>query len=334
MGAVTAFVDDITVCLGDVRRDVAVAHAVGDTLSTTEQLTEAGFGTQYVCSDGVSSYELARRAVAPIAAVHPRIGAIVYATTLPGNAAIGGAEDFARTRDVKHLMRYPAGRLQAEFDYHEAFVIGVGQQACTGLLGALRIARGLLTAEPELAKVLCLTADRFPIGAGYEQAYNLVSDGAVACIVSSEPAAFELLGVHHVTNGVLEFASDDETVATYFSYTCQSIAAVCANAGVAVNDLAWVVPQNTRAQVAPILARLLGLPGERMYCPTVRDVGHLIAGDGMLNLADLQHSGRLRSGDLIALPVAGYGLNWQCALLRVTDASRPSVQTPEVETTY
>ena len=314
----TVFVDDISVCLGDVRRDVAAAHADGATVSTTDQLAEAGFGTHYVCSEEMTAYELARRAVAPIAAAHPTVGAIVYATTLPGNAAIGGDLEYEQSRDVKHLMRYPAGRLQAEFDYQDAFVVGVGQQACTGLLGALRIARGLLTAEPQLEKVLCLTADRFPIGAGYEQAYNLVSDGAVACVVGSRPAAFELLGVHHITNGALEFASDDETVATYFSYTCETITAVCARAGVAVEELDWVVPQNTRAQVAPILARLLGLPAQRMYCPTVRDVGHLIAGDGMVNLADLQRSGRLRAGDLIALPVAGYGLNWQCALLRAT----------------
>lgn len=314
----TVFVDDISVCLGDVRRDVGAAHAAGTTLSTTAQLTDAGFGTHYVCSDEVSSYDLARRAVEPIAGRHPRFGAIVYATTLPGNAAIGGTEEFAGTGDVKHLMRYPAGRLQADFDYRDAFVVGLGQQACTGLLGALRVARGLLAAEPGLGEILCLTADRFPVGAGYEQAYNLVSDGAVACVVGTAPAAFELLGVHHITNGALEFASDDETVATYFSYTCETITAVCAAAGMTPDDLDWVVPQNTRAQVAPILARLLGLPEERMYCPTVHDVGHLIAGDGMVNLADLQRSGRLRVGDVIALPVAGYGLNWQCALLRAT----------------
>ncbi|HZM67858.1 MAG TPA: 3-oxoacyl-[acyl-carrier-protein] synthase III C-terminal domain-containing protein [Nakamurella sp.] len=316
----TVFVDDIHVALGDVRRDVRTAQAAGATLSTSQQLTDAGFGTHYVCSDDMTAYDLARLAVTPIAARHRRVVAIVYATTLPGNAAMGGADDFARTGDVKHLMRYPASRLQAEFDFAAAFVVGVGQQACTGLLGALRLARGLLLAEPHLDPILCLTADRFPAGAGYEQAYNLVSDGAVACTVSLRPAAFELLGVHHVTNGGLEFASDDETVATYFSYTCEVITAVCAVAGFDPQALNWIVPQNTHSRVAPILARLLGLPEDRLYCPTVRELGHLIAGDALVNLADLQKSGRLRAGDLVAVPIAGYGLNWQCALLRATAA--------------
>jgi 3-oxoacyl-[acyl-carrier-protein] synthase-3 len=312
----SVYLDRITVCLGDRREDVDAAHAAGLTLSTPEQLREAGFRWHHRCSDGITAYDLAVGAVEPIAAGDPRIGAVVYATTLPANAAIEDRPAFDRTRDVKHLMRYPGSRLQADFGFRDAFVVGVGQQACTGLLGAVRIARALLVAEPDLDEVLCVTADRFPAGAGYEQAYNLVSDGAVACVVGRRPAAFEVLGVHQLTNGGLEFADDDQTVATYFSYTCASVAAICAANGVRAGDLDWVVPQNTRSAVAPILARLLGLPPERMHCPTLPDVAHLIAGDGLVNLQDLLGSGRLRPGQLIALPVAGYGLNWQCALLR------------------
>lgn len=311
------FLDDIHVSLGDVRRNVHAAATAGAILSTAEQLDDAGFGFHHICSDGRSAYDLAREVVEPIAGRHARVGAIVYATTLPGNAAIGGDEEFRRTADVKHLMRYPAARLQADFCFTDAFVVGVGQQACTGLIGALRIARALLLTEPDLEPVLCLTADRFPPGATYEQAYNLVSDGAVACTVSRRPGAFELLGVHHITNGGLEMASDDQTVATYFSYTHEVIAQVCHHAGVDFSSLDWVVMQNTNSKVAPILARLLGLPEDRMYNRTSHDVAHLIAGDALVNLADLQKTGLLQPGDLVAVPIAGYGLNWQCALLRV-----------------
>src|SRR5690606_39577843 len=58
--------------------------------------------------------------------------------------------------------------------------IGLGQQACTSMLGSLRIARALLRDEPELGRILCVSADRFPDGAEHEQAYNLISDGAAA----------------------------------------------------------------------------------------------------------------------------------------------------------
>jgi 3-oxoacyl-[acyl-carrier-protein] synthase-3 len=196
-------------------------------------------------------------------------------------------------------------------------VVGIGQQACTGLLGALRIARALLLAEPELDTVLCLTADRFPVGASYEQAYNLVSDGAVSCTVSRRPGPFRLLGVEQVTDGALGSADDDETVGAFFTQTCAVVERLCARLGMKTGDVDWVVPQNTNVHAAPILARLLGLEGEQVHAPSVGSVGHLIAGDALVNLADLHDSGRTRPGQRIVMPIAGYGLNWQAAMLEV-----------------
>ena len=314
----TVYLRSISLSLGDVRQDVAVAHAAGTLLSSVDELRRAGFAHHYVCSPDATSYDLARAAVAPIARNRPPIGAIVYATTLPCNATIGDDADFRRTADVKYLMRYPAARIQAEFGWSDAFVVGVGQQACTGLLGALRIAHALLLTDPDIRAALCLTADRFPVGASYEQAYNLVSDGAVACVLSLEGGPFELLGVHHITNGGMELASDDQTVANYFPFTIEAIRTVCRKADVQVGELDWVVMQNTHAKVAPILGRMLGLPEERMFSGTAPDVGHLIAGDALMNLDVLHRNGSLQEGQLVAVPIAGYGLNWQCALFRVT----------------
>src|SRR6185295_16544441 len=134
---------------------------------------------------------------------------IVYATCLPCNANVGSWTRFEETRDVKHVMDFPASHLQADFGLDDAAVIGLGQQACTWMLGSLRVARALIATEREMNRILCLTADRFPKGALYEQSYNLISDGAAACIVSREPSAFEYVGGHQITNGALAAASDD-----------------------------------------------------------------------------------------------------------------------------
>ena len=113
-------------------------------------------------------------------------------------------------RDVKELMDFPASRLQAEFGLSRAIVVGLHQQACTGMPGSLRVAGALLSTEPGWRRVLCVTADRFPPGAWYEQAYNLISDGGAACVVGRDPAPFRLLTVHQITNGGLAMAGDDE----------------------------------------------------------------------------------------------------------------------------
>jgi 3-oxoacyl-[acyl-carrier-protein] synthase-3 len=206
--------------------------------------------------------------------------------------------------------------LQAHFGLDDAAVIGVSQQACTGMLGALRLARAMIVAEPATSRILCLTADRFPPGALYEQSYNLISDGAAACVVSRDEGAFEYVGGHQITNGALAAASDDETVGSFFNYTHRAIQETLARSGVAARDLAWVAPQNTNRKAWQILSRLLGIPVERVAMRTIGEAAHMISGDNVFNLKALEEEGALRAGDLVLLPMAGYGMNWQCTLLR------------------
>ncbi|GAA1413051.1 3-oxoacyl-[acyl-carrier-protein] synthase III C-terminal domain-containing protein [Catellatospora coxensis] len=300
--------------LGARKRHLRESAEAGLLRSAPEDLEAAGFRWHHICEPDGSAYDLARSAVAEIAARGELtdIDAIVYATCLPDGGTRTGP-----VRDVKELMDFPAGRLQAEFGLSRAIVVGLHQQACTGVLGALRVAGALLTTEPGWRRVLCVTADRFPDGAWYEQAYNLISDGAAACVVGREPDVCRLLTVHQITNGGLGRAGDDETVGTYFAYTHRLVREAAARVGLAPAELDWVVTQNTNDKAWQILARLLGVDHARVWAPTLPDVGHVISADPVVNLSALLDSGRARPGQRIALPMAGFGLNWQCAVLEV-----------------
>lgn len=185
---------------------------------------------------------------------------------------------------------------------HDATVIGLNQQACTGMLGSLRIAASLLNTEPETEKILCVMADRFPDGAVYEQAYNLISDGAAACMLSREPPGFELICTYGKTNGALTQASDDEIVGTFFNNTHQVIQTTLQKAGLTMADIHWIVPQNTNTNAWRILARLLGFEYKRVFLPSIAEVGHVISGD--INLKHLEESGQLCSDDHILMLMA------------------------------
>ncbi|HKG22642.1 MAG TPA: hypothetical protein VKC34_12140, partial [Blastocatellia bacterium] len=217
------YIDHLSFSLGDVIRTVEDSAERGMLVSPAGVLREAGFHSHHVCSEKTSAYDLARAAVKNIEGDLGGVGAIVYSTCLPFNGNAGDEKLFHDTRDVKHLMDFPASHLQSDFKLDAATVIGLNQQACTGMLGSLRVARMLLNTEPELGRVLCVTADRFPGAAFYEQSYNLISDGAAACIASLVPSGFRLLGHHAATNGAMAGASDDETVGNYFSYTFRVI---------------------------------------------------------------------------------------------------------------
>jgi 3-oxoacyl-[acyl-carrier-protein] synthase-3 len=305
------FVGSLSHALGERKVHLRESSAAGMLRSAPEDLAAAGFRWHHICEPATTAYDLASAAVREIDGLGD-VDAIVYATCLPTSTAAG-------TRDVKALMDFPASRLQAEFGLSRAIVVGLHQQACTGMLGSLRLAGALLATEPGWQRILCVTADRFPQGAWYEQAYNLISDGAAACVVGREPAAFRLLTVHQITNGGLARAGDDQTVGTYFAYTHRLVRETLARADMGPGDLDWIVTQNTHETAWQILARLLGVDHARVWAPSMPDVGHVISADNIVNLSALLASGRLRAGQRIALVMAGFGLNWQCAVLEATE---------------
>jgi len=314
-----AYVDGFCFALGSQKFSVEESAAAGRTRTGADELRDAGFRFHHVCDAGETAYDLARAAVGTLGDdVVAGIDAIVYATCIPVNANVGDPARFDETGDVKHLMDFPASRLQADLGLDGAIVIGLNQQACTSMLGSVRLAGALLGAEPDMHRILCLTSDRFPPGASYEQAYSLISDGAAACIVSRSRASYRLVAAHHITNGAMVTADDDETVGAYFSYTHRLVAELLAKAGKTAADLDWVVPQNTNVKAWQIMARLLGVDPGRVLHPSLPDVGHVISGDNMVNMAYLADAGDIRPGHLVLLVMAGYGMNWQALLVEHT----------------
>lgn len=310
-----AYINHLSFALGDRVATVEESAESGRTLSRAASLREAGFRRHHLCDSKSTAYDLARRSVEEIKKELGEVGAIIYSTCIPSNGNVGEEKKFRESRDVKYLMDFAGSHLQSDFGLEKAMVIGLTQQACTGMLGALRIAKMLLATEREIQRVLCVTADRFPEGALYEQAYNLISDGAAACVVSDAPEGFRMLAGHGITNGAMALASDDETVGSYFGYSHRIIQETLAKAGLQLSDIAWIVPQNTNIKASQILSRLLKFDHERFYYPTIEEVGHMISGDNIVNLRRLVEEGKVRPGERVLLFMAGYGLNWQCVIL-------------------
>jgi 3-oxoacyl-[acyl-carrier-protein] synthase-3 len=315
---VACYVDHFGSALGSVKHGVEESATAGRTRNPAAAFLQSGFRWHHVCADGESAYDLAREAVRSLGDALGEPDAVVYATCIPANANLGEPSRFTETADVKHLMDFPVSRLQADLGLDDAFVVGLGQQACTSMLGSLRIASGLIAGDPSVSRVLCVSADRFPPGASYEQAYNLVSDGAAACVVSREPAAYRLVACHQITNGAMVSADDDETVASYFSYTHRLVTELLAKADLTVDQVDWVVPQNTDAKAWKILSRLLRIDAGRVCAPTLADVAHMISGDNIVNLAALHDRGVVEPGQRLLLTMAGYGMNWQGVVLEKT----------------
>jgi 3-oxoacyl-[acyl-carrier-protein] synthase-3 len=307
--------------LGETKASVTESEEAGRLLSCAADLAAVGFQWHHMCEPGRTSYDLARAAAAqlPPEVLADGLDAIIYATCLPLNGNVGDHQAWQASRDVMHLMDFPGSRLQADFGLDRAVVVGLNQQGCTTMLGAVRLAGAFFAAEPGWENILCITADRFPDGALYEHSYNLISDSAAACVVSRSRPGFRLVTSHQISNGGLHRATNDETVGTYFSYISLLVEQTLQRAGVSISDVSWVVPQNTNQKAWQIMSRLLGIEFEQVWQPSLPDNGHAISADNIINLAALVQSGQLQAGQLVLLLVAGYGLNWQSLLLEATE---------------
>ena len=309
------YLDHLSYALGDEVYTVQEAEALNRTVTSASALQEVGFSQHHVAGANTSAYELAFQTVQSIQADLGVIDAVLYATCIPLNGNVGELGKFHETKDVKYLMDFPASRLQAEFGFDRAMILGLNQQACAAMLSSIRIAQMLILQERDIQRVLCITSDRFPEGALYEQAYNLISDGAACCIVSIVPKGFRIIACHGITNGAMAFASDDETASSYFTYSYRLILETIEKAGLKLTDINWFIPQNINTKAIQILSRLLKVPYERFYFPTVGTAGHVISGDNIINLKRLVDDDHVNPGEYALLLMAGYGLNWQCVIV-------------------
>ncbi|MEE8306435.1 MAG: 3-oxoacyl-[acyl-carrier-protein] synthase III C-terminal domain-containing protein [Gammaproteobacteria bacterium] len=308
-----AYLDHLSFELGDVRQTLAEAKAKGQLISDPAALAEAGFAEH--CVSSTNSYELAHASVEKIADHLQTVDVIIYSTCLPHNASLPGQAEFDASGDVKHLMNFPASHLQTDFGMTGARVIGLTQQACTGMIGSIALAQDLITASAHNQRILCVTADRFPDGALYEQAYNLISDGAAACLVSTQPSGFRIVSHYHLTNGGMVKASDDETVGSFFSFAHQVVKEAIDRAELSIEDIDWIVPQNTNTKAWEILTRLLGIDMSRVFLKSMASAGHIISGDNIVNLKTLVDERLVEPGQRLLLFMAGYGSNWQAMVV-------------------
>jgi 3-oxoacyl-[acyl-carrier-protein] synthase III len=251
------------------------------------------------------------------------IGLILYATALSSSATVwngatkAGASPVLQLDDVSNLFKYPASVLQTELDLPGASVMGVNQVGCASIFAALRMARAMIGSESELDSVLCVSADKFPIGQPRDLVYNVVSDGASAALVRRDASRNRIVECAQVTKGALWDGGslENEIVAAYFPTAKNLVERTLAKAGLTIDDIALVIPHNVSARSWEILGKLIGCPRDRMYMDNIRCAGHTIASDNLLNLQRATDEGRIEKGDKLLLFTFGYGLNWACMIL-------------------
>ncbi|WP_353472038.1 ketoacyl-ACP synthase III [Salipiger sp. H15] len=95
----------------------------------------------------------------------------------------------------------------------------------------------------------------------------------------------------------------------------QTATAAMDKAGIAPEDVDWVVPHQANIRIINGTARKLGLPMERVIV-TVQDHGNTSAASIPLALSVGKAEGKIKQGDLVVTEAIGGGLAWGAVVLR------------------
>ncbi len=95
----------------------------------------------------------------------------------------------------------------------------------------------------------------------------------------------------------------------------ESIEEVLDKAGVAVEDLALVIPHQANQRITDLVARRFELPPEKVFS-NIHRYGNTTAASIPIALSEAVREGRIRRGDLVLLVAFGSGFTWGADLLR------------------
>lgn len=292
--------------------DLATAAARGLLDSPASVLREFGFDRLHVsnCPAHTLALDALRRLLAEAELEPDSIDALFFAGALPSSHFVDDGSALAG-------FNYPAAWLQFECGMTRAVAVGVSQGGCTGLMSAVAMAANHLRANPHATRVVCVSADVLPPNAKREIIYNMVSDGACALVVERGTPRNRIVAHQWITKGYYwnAAASRNEIVASYFPTARAIVDATLDGAGMAVTDIAAVIPHNVSLRSWQILLPMLGIPVDRLFAENIATKGHVIAADNFINLKDAETSGWIRPGDRLLLFNFGFGANWACMVL-------------------
>jgi 3-oxoacyl-[acyl-carrier-protein] synthase III len=268
--------------------------------------------------------EAARAALADAGIEAESIGLIVLATATPDNT-------FPAT----------ATKVQHALGCNGCIAFDVAA-VCSGFLYALSVADSML--RTGMAKrALVIGAETFSRILDWEDRTTCVlfGDGAGAVVLeapgadaASDPAAPGIIatrlhadGASHDLLYVDGGPSTTQTVGhlrmkgrEVFRHAVVNLSEVLreviADAGIAVDDIDWVVPHQANARILDATAKKLGIAPDKVIV-TVDRHANTSAASVPLALDVARRDGRIKPGDLVMLEAMGGGFTWGASLIRL-----------------
>jgi 3-oxoacyl-[acyl-carrier-protein] synthase III len=296
---------------------------LAETVDTSDEwiVARTGIRFRHIAGDGETTATLAtdaaRRALEAAGIEASEIGLIVLATATPDQT-------------------FPASatKVQAALGINDCIAFDVAA-VCSGFLYALSVADSMLVTGAA-NKALVIGAETFSRILDWEDRATCVlfGDGAGAVVLEAQEGERGILasclhadGRH---NGLLYVDGGPSTTGTVgkvrmkgsevFRHAVTNLAAVMreviAKAGIAADEVDWVVPHQANARILDATARKLGLRAEQVVV-TVNDHANTSAASVPLALDLAVRDGRIKPGQIAVLEAMGGGFTWGASIIRM-----------------
>jgi 3-oxoacyl-[acyl-carrier-protein] synthase-3 len=222
--------------------------------------------------------------------------------------------------------------------------------ACSGFIYGLDIVDKYIKADPAM-KILLVGAETVSARINWQDRNTciLFGDGAGACVMTGGEAGRGIMASRLYSDGQLwkllyldnlprracpavapathfnARAEDGEGSAIHmegrdvFKYAvramAQAVSELLARTGVAIDELAMVIPHQANIRILKSLAERLGLPLEKMYV-NVQKYGNTSAASVPIAIDEANRAGRLHQGDMVLYCTFGGGFTWGTTLMR------------------
>ena len=294
---------------------------LAQTVDTSDEwiVERTGIRSRYVAGEGETTATLARDAALKAlehAGLESRdIGLIVLATATPDQTFPSSATKIQAMLGIDDCIA---------FDVHAV---------CTGFLYALSVADSMLRSGMA-KKALVIGAETFSRILDWNDRATCVlfGDGAGALALSAEEGERGILATRLHADGrhndMLFVDGGPSTTGTVgklrmkgrevFRHAVINLADVLSEvlnaAGLAPDDVDWVVPHQANARILDATAKKLGLPAEKVVM-TVDQHANTSAASVPLAFDTAVKDGRIQHGDTVVLEAMGGGFTWGAAVL-------------------
>lgn len=309
----------------------AVSNAeLAESVDTSDEwiVERTGIRNRYLAGEGETTATLAtgaaRAALASAGIDAGRVDLIVLATATPNNTFPATATQVQHALGCNGGIAFDVQAVCSGFLYAMATadsMLKSGMARCALVIGAETFSRildwedrGTCVLFGDGAGAIVLTAEDVAEGAGAE------AQGIIATRLHADGAHSELLyvdGGPSTTGTVGKLRMKGREV---FRHAVVNLAdvlnEVLVSAGLAPDDIDWVVPHQANARILDATARKLGLPAEKVIV-TVDRHANTSAASVPLAFDTAVQDGRIKPGDLVMFEAMGGGFTWGASLVRI-----------------